>query len=53
MDGEGNFYWTDGRIYVGNYSGDKKNGHGVFYWADGGRYEGVWMDGKQVSLFFV
>lgn len=32
MDGEGEFFWPDGRRYNGGYKDDKKEGYGVFEW---------------------
>jgi hypothetical protein len=46
MHGKGNFTWSDGRKYDGNYVDDKKDGYGVFTWPDGRRYEGNWSNGK-------
>jgi hypothetical protein len=34
MDGSGEFKWPDGRIYIGEYKADKKEGHGKFIWPD-------------------
>ncbi|MBR6851234.1 MAG: hypothetical protein IKM88_13440 [Lachnospiraceae bacterium] len=28
INGEGAFYWKDGRIYIGNWSNNKMNGYG-------------------------
>lgn len=52
MNGEGEFYWPDGRRYKGEYKDDKKHGFGIFYWNDNRRYEGEWKDGKQVIFNF-
>lgn len=46
MHGKGNFTWSDGRKYEGNYVDDKKDGYGVFTWPDGRKYEGNWSNGK-------
>ena len=40
MHGKGEYSWTDGRKYSGNYINDKKSGFGVFEWPDGRKYEG-------------
>lgn len=34
MNGKGKFYWPDGRIYIGDYLNDKKEGFGTFIWPD-------------------
>ena len=47
MEGKGNFTWSDGRRYFGDYWNDKKHGHGIFEWTDNRKYEGTWVDGKQ------
>lgn len=47
MNGKGEFKWVDGRIYIGEYNNDKKQGFGMFKWPDGRIYEGFWVDGKQ------
>ena len=46
MDGDGTFYWSDGRIYRGEYVNDQKEGFGVFTWSDGRSYDGCWSNGK-------
>ncbi len=46
MDGEGEFTWTDGRRYLGEYLDDKKHGYGIFEWPDGKKYKGYWENGK-------
>lgn len=50
MSGQGTFTWKDGRIYVGRYNNDKKEGKGVFTWPDGREYDGEWKDGKQHGI---
>ena len=47
MHGKGEFSWADGKIYIGDYKDDKKEGFGIFRWPDGRQYEGQWKDGKQ------
>lgn len=34
MEGHGEFLFSDGRKYVGEYLDDKKHGYGVFTWPD-------------------
>ena len=43
----GTYTWPDGRIYVGGFVKDKKEGEGIFTWPDGRKYEGQWLEGKQ------
>ena len=40
MDGYGEFTWSDGKKYKGEYLDDKKHGDGVFTWPDGKNYTG-------------
>jgi len=47
MDGTGEFTWSDGRKYKGQYLEDKKHGYGEFEWKDGRKYKGNWAYGKQ------
>lgn len=48
MNGYGEFYWKDGKIYVGHYINDKKHGFGIYYWpATEKIYIGMWKDAKQ------
>ena len=47
MAGFGSYKWGDGRIFMGQYVNDKKEGHGIYLWADGRAYNGEWLEGKQ------
>ena len=48
MSGYGEFKWKDGKIYIGYYLNDKKDGFGIYYWATSGRaYIGFWKNGRQ------
>ena len=40
INGEGAFYWKDGRIYIGNWYDNKMNGYGIFIWPDKKKYYG-------------
>lgn len=40
MDGEGFYYWPDGRIFEGTFVDGKKQGKGRFFWKNGQVYEG-------------
>ena len=46
MNGKGITEWNDGRVYEGDYLGDRKYGFGKFQWSDGRQYIGYWKDGK-------
>jgi hypothetical protein len=51
MHGYGEFYWKDGKIYVGYYVNDKKEGFGIYYWSNPGRaYLGFWVNGRQEGV---
>jgi len=52
MHGYGEFYWSDGKKYVGNYQEDQKNGFGVFFWSINPVkvFIGSWKDGVQNGL---
>jgi len=45
MHGKGLFAWPDGKVYIGEYIDDKKEGYGEFKWPDGKIYKGAWKDG--------
>jgi hypothetical protein len=49
MHGYGEFFWKDGKRYVGYYENDKKDGFGIYYWASPQSrvYIGFWKNGKQ------
>lgn len=56
MHGYGEFFWKDGKKYIGSiflilkgyYVKDKKEGFGIYFWANPTRsYIGFWKDGKQ------
>lgn len=38
MNGEGEFFWLDGKSYKGGYKNDRKDGWGEFKWPDGRSY---------------
>lgn len=46
MHGYGQFYWTNGQIFKGQYDLDKKNGNGVLILGDGTTIEATWKNGK-------
>ena len=55
MHGYGEYYWNDGRKYIGIliiitlgfYNLDKKHGFGIYVWNESRAYIGFWKDGKQ------
>ena len=46
MEGYGTFTWPDGRLYVGEYVDDMKQGEGTFEWPSGVKYIGSWKNDK-------
>jgi hypothetical protein len=50
MDGYGEYYWTDGRRYLGFYENDKKDGFGMYVWNDERFFIGFWRNGKQQGI---
>ena len=38
MHGKGEFYWVGGKVYIGDYVDDKKEGFGILKWSDGNHY---------------
>ncbi len=47
MEGKGKETWGDGRLYVGDFKGGRKDGEGVFEWPNGNKYLGSWKKGQQ------
>lgn len=41
---EGSLKYPDGTEYVGEWSGNKRNGQGVCVYSDGEKYEGEWLN---------
>ncbi len=50
MDGYGEYYWTDGRRYLGFYENDKKDGFGMYVWNDERFFIGFWRNRKQQGI---
>ena len=44
LNGLGEFWFKDGRHYVGEWKHDKKNGKGRFTWPNGEVYQGMFKD---------
>ena len=45
--GYGEFRWSSGNLYKGNYKNDLRNGYGEMYWTDKSIYKGNWVNGIQ------
>ena len=54
INGEGAFYWKDGRIYIGKWNNNKMNGYGVFIWPDKKKYYGNYINNAKegYGIFF-
>ena len=50
MNGYGEYFWTDGRKYIGYYLNDKKDGFGIYIWNEDRAYFGFWKEGKQNGI---
>lgn len=42
-------YYSNGDIYLGEWSDDRPQGYGVFYYNDGKKIESFWEAGKQFN----
>jgi hypothetical protein len=45
MNGKGEFTWPNGKVYIGEYFNNKKQGFGLFE-GNGKSYEGYWYSGR-------
>ena len=51
MNGYGEFFWRDGKRYLGYYLNDSKEGFGIYYWDNSKRFFiGFWKNGKQEGI---
>ena len=48
-EGQGVFYWPDGRKYDGQWLNGKQDGVGVYSTANGKSRKGEWKDGKRIA----
>jgi len=48
-EGQGVFYWPDGRKYDGQWLNGKQDGIGVYSTANGKSRKGEWKDGKRIA----
>ena len=44
FEGKGKYYYSNGDMYDGEWSNDKKNGMGKYVLNDGSEIEGEWKD---------
>jgi len=45
--GQGAYYYADGRIYNGTWENDKQSGEGVMNYPNGNSYRGNWLNGQR------
>ena len=58
MEGQGKYYFEDGKVYEGGFVTDQRDGHGTLRWLagsvicrpDGRMYVGQWKAGKMHGL---
>jgi hypothetical protein len=50
--GEGEYTWSDGRYYKGEWFGSKMNGKGIFTWPEGKKYIGISIKSIKLRYFF-
>ena len=50
MNGTGNYFWPDGRSYIGSWIHGFPQGFGIGRNPNGKRYEGEWSEGKKHGL---
>ena len=54
-DGKGEYYYSNGDKYIGEYKNNKKEGLGIYYYKEGDKYEGEYkndqMDGRGVYIY--
>ena len=46
MQGRGTFHYADGKVYVGDWLEDQREGFGVLSYPNGDKYEGQWRANK-------
>ena len=51
MQGEGEFWWPDGRHYIGEFVADKKDGKGTMTKPNGDQITGFWKENKFIKPF--
>lgn len=49
MNGEGEFFWPNGKFFKGFYKDDKKEGPGIFTWPDGKELKAIWHKGEIIG----
>ena len=50
MNGYGELFYEDGRVYKGHFLHDQKHGQGIYVWTNGKQYDGGWREGKQHGI---
>jgi len=47
MGPTGRMWWSDGKVYEGDFHNNRKHGDGTLEWPDGRMYSGQWHHGLQ------
>lgn len=47
MHGFGEFHWTNGEVFKGNFKNDLKDGYGELDWGNGKIFKGNYKEGKR------
>ena len=50
MHGVGLFDWNDGKLFLGEYKNNQKEGYGIYKFRSGQLYMGNWKEGKAHGL---
>jgi len=49
MHGKGNYHWSNGDKYEGDWKKNLQNGIGLKTYANGAFYDGTWLNGKIIN----
>ena len=49
----GDYTWSNGDNYLGEYNHGKQHGHAIFTWADGRKYDGPYKDDVMHGIGFL
>ena len=53
MNGQGEYHYKDGDVYVGEWMDDQKHGEGTYQHKDGEKYVGKWVKNQKEGEFKV
>ena len=49
IHGKGNYHWSNGDKYEGDWKENLQNGKGIKTYASGAFYDGTWLNGKMIN----